>query len=396
MRTVNPVASNRGALVVRRLLGPAALREEVRAAADRETVDQALTVLTHQRLMGTGGARLLERFGDLLDDNQRAAIEGAFAATSDRAHLAEFVVADILHRLRAAGIAAVPLKGPVLARRILGDANRRAFSDLDFLVDAGRLHDAVAVVEAAGWQRGADPVDRDGRPLLHFSLTDPHGRLPDVELHWRLHWVESAFAQAALARSADGELERHDELLALLVFYARDGLQGLRYPADIVAWLDTFGAEIDFAQFESLLHRHPELAPAARAALSATRNAVGLPGGPVEQLVPRVLSRREALAVRMAAAFGPDDPDDLRATVALVNYLLAPWPVALRLVLRIVFAPRAGVEGRFPSPSTAMDRGLALSLRNVWTRLARQTRILLAVLRGSERRAGYDLTVGGR
>ena len=69
--------------------------------------------------------------------------------------------------------------------------------------------------------------------------------LPRVELHWRVHWYERQLRRrrpragrvkpAAASRS---QMQPLDGLVALMLFYARDGFAGLRYPADAAAWWD--------------------------------------------------------------------------------------------------------------------------------------------------------------
>ncbi|MGZ4330333.1 MAG: hypothetical protein ACXVXL_20250 [Solirubrobacteraceae bacterium] len=69
--------------------------------------------------------------------------------------------------------------------------------------------------------------------------------MPRVELHWRVHWYEDRFAADAL-EPAERPVARAplrmlpaDGLATLTLIYARDGLSGLRTPADIAAWWDT-------------------------------------------------------------------------------------------------------------------------------------------------------------
>jgi hypothetical protein len=150
-----------------------------------------------------------------------------------------------------------------------------------------------------------------------------------VELHWRVHWYESGFSGAALARSepeADGirRARPADELAMLLLFFARDGFYGLRHAADIAAWSDRHGlADGPDGVLDEHAARYPEMAPALRAAaLSAERHA-GVPA-------PALLSDADALGHRgrLAVALGDwaaeGDRDQLAANIALVDGLLSP------------------------------------------------------------------------
>ena len=143
--------------------------------------------------------------------------------------------------LEAAGIDCLALKGPLLAQRIHGDLGLRSSGDVDLLVEPARLDEAVALVRRDGFAPPPDKRSRAGLPELHYRLDDPTGRLPRVELHWRIHPYEQSFSRDLLRRSAvDGSGVRiacpADELAALLLFYARDGFAGLRLASDLAAW----------------------------------------------------------------------------------------------------------------------------------------------------------------
>ncbi len=107
---------------------------------------------------------------------------------------------------------------------------------------------------------------------LHETLLHPE--LPRIELHWRVHWYERQFAADAVARAAkpaaDAPLEMQpmDGLIALMLFYARDGFAGLRYPADAAAWWDARCAGSDGpGPAELVADRYPSLvAPVSVAA----------------------------------------------------------------------------------------------------------------------------------
>ena len=67
--------------------------------------------------------------------------------------------------------------------------------------------------------------------MLHVRLLHDAG-LPDIELHWRVHWYEAEFGALALARAESGpdgvrRLRTEDDLAALMLYQARDGFAGL-------------------------------------------------------------------------------------------------------------------------------------------------------------------------
>ncbi len=130
------------------------------------------------------------------------------------------------------------------------------------------------MVRGLGYGAPTDHIQECGLPLLHFVLTHERGELPPVELHWRVHWYERAFARERplppSAVAGDWRPAPADELAALLLFYASDGFVGLRLASDLGAWWDAYGAELRADGLEELLRSYPALAPvlptAARAA----------------------------------------------------------------------------------------------------------------------------------
>lgn len=88
------------------------------------------------------------------------------------------------------GIAVVPLKGPVLASKLYGNASVRVSSDLDLLIRPGDLLAAKKVVEAGGYRLDSTlhwPCDaacfRSRDRQLSFG---EHRRKIKLDLHWRI------------------------------------------------------------------------------------------------------------------------------------------------------------------------------------------------------------------
>lgn len=281
-------------------------------------------------------------------------------ANAARSGLAELVQADLSTRLEHHGVPCVPLKGAAFGRRIHGSGDlRRASADIDLLVRPEQLDEAVAVAGEAGYVLHDEPRDRSGRPLLHLQLVAGASvRLPPVEVHWRVHWYEASFAAVAVRRStgtgADRRLRLADEALALLLFFVRDGLQGLRYPADLAAWWRTYGREVDPEEARDTVRRHPELARAVHVAARVADSAVGSAYARLLQAGPTGVRGR--LAGRVATGFPDRREERLKARAALVDVLVAPRPALASVVVRAV-APRAGVEERVPSAAEVL-RGL--------------------------------------
>jgi hypothetical protein len=226
--------------------------------------------------------------------------------------------------LEDAGIATLPLKGATMSARLYGDAGMRTSQDVDVLVGAADLARAVRVLGGIGFTPVESPQVAGRVPPLHVELTH-RGGLPDVEVHWRVHWHERRFSEEMLAGSrmeADGlrRAQPAHELAALLMFWARDGLAGLRLAADVARWWDVRGDRIDQGALDDLSARHPAIRPALSAAAWAAQRALGVP-----ELVARgAPPRRLPPALRLSDWRLAGDEDQIRANVTLVDLLLAP------------------------------------------------------------------------
>ena len=292
------------------------------AAVDQEAL---ANVLIGQRVFPLAGGRFVRLAPAVVTVSFRKRVEAAMKHARLRAFGFSALTSRVAQSLEGAGIRAVPLKGPTLAAELHGDEALREYADIDVLVARADLERSVAVVRALGWthaERG------DVEPSwLHRTMRHPGASLPEVELHWRIHWYETQFAAALLerARVINGlrRLDRLDQLAALLLFYARDGFTGLRLPADIAAWWDRHGSPDVPGGLERLMAQHPALAEPWRAALVAALRVAGLPG---EVARPGCLpqARRSEFAVRLTNWDVHGETDQIRANVSLIDGLLAP------------------------------------------------------------------------
>ena len=243
----------------------------------------------------------------------------------------EAAAGHLVGLLAAAGIRALELKGASLAREAHGDVGLRESADIDLLVDADELPRAARVLRDRGYEAPRDPVRPDGMPDRNYSL--PHPELPPVELHWRIHWYDRGFSSRLLERArpgASGELAANpvDQAAALLLFFARDGLQDLRLAVDIAAWWDRHGAQLPEAALDGVAARHPELRRALGASAAVAERVAGVPAAAwLSGHVPG--DRRAALAGRVADWSQTIDRDQISANTSLVDALLAP-PGGLR------------------------------------------------------------------
>ena len=114
-----------------------------------------LLVLVGQRLLALGLRDLPELERELKSFTPRARTWGV--AT-------ELASLEVLDRLEAAGIRALPLKGSLLARQLYGDIAARSSIDIDVLVAPNDLSNAVAAVAELGWRLGDRRMAVGGPP----------------------------------------------------------------------------------------------------------------------------------------------------------------------------------------------------------------------------------------
>jgi hypothetical protein len=306
-----------------------------RRAETHGKLEGLVEVADWQRLTGLlGSARLLPTLGPRIVELAAGRAPGAFeTAVSNSVEacrrqdaLLQLISARIEAALVGAGISATGLKGPALGEAVFGEPGRRLSGDIDLLVPTARLSQAVAVVRELGYGNPTDPVGDQGLPLLHFALAHERGELPPVELHWRVHWYETRFAQERLLAPHPDALEwrpeRADELAALLLFYARDGFTGLRQAADLGAWWDRFGAELVPGALDETARTYPQLRPAILAALQVADAAVGVPAGEIAG--GEGIGLRGRIAVHLADPRPYASEEQLFAEIGLIDGLLAP------------------------------------------------------------------------
>ncbi|MEJ0020634.1 MAG: nucleotidyltransferase family protein [Acetobacteraceae bacterium] len=98
-------------------------------------------------------------------------------------------LADVLAALEAAGVPALPFKGPVFAAQAYGDPAARVSADLDLLIRPAQIAPALAVLDGLGYRSGvADLPPRRLRDYHRYNGQDvlvAPGLLA-VEPHWAL------------------------------------------------------------------------------------------------------------------------------------------------------------------------------------------------------------------
>jgi hypothetical protein len=328
----------------------AATAPRLRALLEHVSWPALLDELARQRLAPLLGGRILETAASA-PDTFAAAVGRETREARTAGELGELMTLRVAAALESAGVANVPLKGPLQARALHGDAAMRSSRDIDVLVERDDLARSVDALAGLGWR-----IDPDAAPpVLHVRLVSDAG-LPDVELHWRLHWYERDFAAGALGRAARGpdgvrRLRPRDELVALMLYHARDGLAGLRHATDVAAWWDAHPGG-DRPALGAVIAGDPVLERALTASALVLDPLVGTPRAALVGAPPRVpwAVRR---AVALANPLMRGSAAQIVAEASVVDVLLAP-PGRRRASLR-----RRALPSPQQLPSDPRDRPLA-------------------------------------
>lgn len=301
--------------------------ERIRRLASTVDWSRLRQMLENGRLFPSLGPRLAELAPPAVAPDFDAALAQARQAAGGDEIMFQLTFGQVHSALAERGIRSALLKGPLLGRAAYGEAGRRLSGDVDVLVPTEDLGRAAGALRELGYVPPTDHLEAGGLPLLHLTMVHSQNRLPAVELHWRIHWYERDFARLRLLPTepdspSDWRPPAAAEFAALLLFYARDGFTGLRYPSDIGGWWDRHSAALDPADFNRIMTDHPALEPALLAALAVAERTIGIPsrrltGG-------RALRRRSRVAVRLADPYPYQSLQQVYAEVSLIDGLLAP------------------------------------------------------------------------
>jgi hypothetical protein len=305
-----------------------ATRERARALAGQVDWRVLAAVLRVRKLLTVLGPRIVELADGSASEDFAAAVEQALESGRRQSGFLQLLTVRLMTMLADAGIRCAPLKGPALAEAIYGDPGRRLSSDVDLLVAPDQLGAAVAVIRQLGYAAPTDHLGAGGLPLLHFALAHDEETLPPVEVHWRIHWYEECFAHERLLPATPDQADgwrpaAGDELIALLLFYARDGFVDLRMAADVAAWWDLHGAKLSQGALGEPLRTYPALRRVVEAAARVAERIVGLPAEHVLGHAPK-LGLRGRLAMRLANPHPRSSQSQLYADMGLIDGLLAP------------------------------------------------------------------------
>lgn len=123
----------------------------------------------------------------------------------DLRHELDAAAAELLAAFDNAGVPALLLKGPVLARLLYEHGEQRMYNDVDILVDPAALDRARQALRQWGYVCTQDQLGvEDGRDALHAEEWAA-GAVP-LDLHWRLPATEASAEVAWKALYASHEL----------------------------------------------------------------------------------------------------------------------------------------------------------------------------------------------
>jgi hypothetical protein len=241
----------------------------------------------------------------------------------------------VLAAFGQAGIAALPVKGVVLAETLYGSLALRPLSDLDVVVRPDDLPAARASLAALGFTQADDP----GYENAHHPFHDPpyyrqaeNGTIC-LELHWGL-WAKHFFqleidalwrrAVAARVHGADVSiLSPEDTLLHLAIHRSRSALR-LRFVCDVAELLRRYRATLDW----EYLMAQTQAAGARTTmfytlALAEDLLDAPLPAGVLARLhVSRLKRQLLEHTCGATALFRPTDPNDLSQQPHLILRVL--------------------------------------------------------------------------
>jgi len=307
-------------------------RSLVRLALDWEmVVDQArrhgVDPLLYRHLMATDEPSIPAWVRDRL--------RGHFETNAVRNRLLTVELSKVLTRLADERIAAIPYKGPVLARTAYGDVALRRFADLDVLVRRADVRRAVTSLGELGYEPRLRLTRAQERAFLDFQCEYPldrdRGRLT-TEIHWDVVPREFAFHldldrlwSAARPIEIDGVTvlapSPEDLLLILVVHGAKHFWARLAWVADVAAVIEAH-PEMDWT---ALLARAVERGAARMLGVALTvvtdLLGVGVPFRVSEQIAadPRTAVLAERVTSWLGGAPIPAERSlsALRASMAL-------------------------------------------------------------------------------
>lgn len=360
-------------------------RDEIERMARAVDFEWLAAALDSVRLLPLLGSRLVASADGAVPESFRERLDVVTVHARRRAALVEQVALMLVRDLQDRSIPVVVLKGPHLAERLHLDAGMRTSNDIDLLVQPEDFHEAIAVLERTGYRNEAKAPWIGDLPLFETSLRADDDWRPPIDLHWRLHWHEDAFSRNFVLRNVlDGRRVSAphplDELAALLLFWCRDGLAGLRHAADVAAWWDRYGQALGPYALDEAGAAYPSLRRTFTAAVLLAQRAVGVPADRLMADIDRP-ERRTRLALRFANLVEPASLAQAQAGVVAVDALLSPRRTGVAFLRRHLLLPGAVIDEIYGLPGRAWARRALRRASYAARRAARLVYGMAALLR---------------
>lgn len=246
-------------------------------------------------------------------------------------------LANVLRRLKSAGLKPLLLKGAALARFTYEDPALRPFSDVDVLVRLNEIEAIHRVLLTSGYALAGDepsPADRTWRQGRGYY--DPDGRRLVIDVHWRysgypllMQMDYPGVFQRALEVLIEGEPvllpSPADMLVALSIFFLRElwyGKPKLRYLRDLLEVIRQhridWGVVLGTAQESSLVWSSLYFALGTGAALFGTP----VPPAVWRELTPK---RGQAVGHALLARISDNVMRPEHPVRTLLQFAVMPW-----------------------------------------------------------------------
>lgn len=300
-------------------------------------------------------------------------LQDRFRANSARSLLLIDQLFKVIDLLGHSGIPAIPFKGPALAGQLYGDASLRECADLDVLLWARDVPEAIRRLASSGYTKGhrlaANQQNAFVATQYEYGFLSPAGVL--VELQWRIvpryfslslpeqqYWGR---VQAATIGGRDVNRLSAEDLLLFLSFHGgKHGWQKLIWLAD-VAELIVSTPQLDWEYVLDCARRVGGL----RMLLLGSALARRLMNIPLPAQLKQPLMEDEAVGQIAEATcrnlFQGERPAYVRSQLYLLR-VRERWRDRLRYLMRFVFTatPMEWEAADFPQPFSFLYRGLRL------------------------------------
>jgi hypothetical protein len=186
--------------------------------------------------------------GDSFSPEQLAQLQAAARAAGIRALQLSAELIRVIDALRAAGIVALPYKGPVLAQQAYGDLALREFEDLDIVLPQQQIAQANGIMVGLGYRARYPRLLEPWAPVpgeykysdeargviveLHTELTLRHFPVaPDVEE------MDKSAARLTLGGHGVSTFDPEDTLVLLCVHGSKDFWERISWIADVAEFV---------------------------------------------------------------------------------------------------------------------------------------------------------------